>query len=68
MTRKLKDGWKIYKEWVFIKDDGKREHWVETECPRCGYRIPMPLSKLVAEGPDLCDGCEAYQEHTNPYL
>lgn len=67
--RQLKDGWPILKEWVSTFDNkgkeiDRRVHWVETKCPGCGhYTVAMPLSKLVARGPDLCDGCEAYQEH-----
>ena len=65
MTRKLKDGWVIYDEWVYVDENGKREHWVETKCPLCGYRVEMPLSKLVADGPDLCEDCGIYKESKN---
>jgi len=61
--RKLKDGWLIYQEWVEKIGNGKREHWVLTDCRSCSCRVPMPLKILVANGPDECDGCEAYQDH-----
>ena len=61
--RKLKDGWKIYQEWVEKIGNGKREHWVLTDCRSCSCRVPMPLKLLAANGPDECDGCEAYQDH-----
>ena len=62
--RTLKDGWPIYKEWIEIKDGGKREHWVLTDCYHCSVNyVTMPLSKLVAQGPELCEGCGAYQAH-----
>lgn len=62
MPRKLKDGWPIYKEWVEISLFEPRQHWILTDCRECSsYRIAMPLSKLVANGPDLCPGCIAYK-------
>jgi hypothetical protein len=65
--RKLKDGWPIYHEWVET-ENGKRVHWVETDCGGCStHTVWMPLSKLVANGPKQCDGCDAYRAHTNPY-
>jgi len=60
--RKLKDGWPIFGEFV-IETDGKRTHWVMTHCKSCDYLVSMPLTKLVANGPDMCDMCGAYQEH-----
>jgi len=62
--RKLKDGWTVYNEFVLVNNAGRREHWVETGCYDCNAcTVVMPLSKLVAEGPGLCDGCGAYQGH-----
>lgn len=61
--RTLKDGWPIHHEWCETKD-GKRTHWVETDCYGCNtYTVTMPLTRLVANGPELCDGCEAYKAH-----
>ena len=68
MTRKLKDGWTIYKEWIMYEyydeagiGSGWREHWVETNCSSCSDHVMMPLSELVASGPERCDGCAAYE-------
>ena len=61
--RTLKDGWPIYEEWVEV-ENGKRRHWVLTDCYDCSvHQVAMPLSSLVANGPDLCEGCRAYQCH-----
>lgn len=69
--RETKDGWPIYKAWYEYDDNGKKKLWVETDCYGClSYhvaRVTMPMTKLTARGPDRCDGCLAYREHTNPY-
>lgn len=61
--RELKDGWTIHKEWVDTKTDDRRTHWVSTDCLSCSAEVAMPLKELVANGPESCPGCEAYQEH-----
>ena len=62
--RKLKDGWPIYEEWVAKNKDGKRRHFVQTDCIGCFYhRVTMLLTALVANGPDHCVGCLTYREH-----
>lgn len=61
--RTLKDGWKIYHEWRETDENGNFVHWVETDCGGCStYTIIIPLTKLVHDGPELCDGCEAYRD------
>ena len=66
--RMLQDGWTIYHEWIEKDKDGKRVHWVETDCGGCSANVIwMPLTKLVNSGPELCDGCDAYRAHTSPY-
>ena len=59
--------WLEYCNWC------KRRHRVTMRpCPECGvYLTPQPVSKRVYEscraGSPICDGCEAYREHTNPF-
>lgn len=69
--RTLKDGWVIHREWTMYEKYneqglgvGRRTHWVETDCSSCStHTVKMPLSKLVADGSEQCDGCEAYNAH-----
>lgn len=69
--RTLKDGWVIHREWVGYKTydekgqgSGRRTHYVETDCSSCStHTVNMPLSKLVKDGSEQCDGCEAYSSH-----
>jgi len=69
--RHTKDGYPIYKEWYEFENydeqgrgSGKRTHYVLTNCATCTVNlVPVALSTLVRDGPEQCDGCEAYNAH-----
>ncbi len=51
----------------------KRKHRMkQRSCPTCNvYCTPQPISDKVSDKCGAgysCDGCEAYKEHTNPYI
>ena len=43
---------------------GKKHKWHIGECPQCGVtKIPVTVSENVCWSNEMCDGCEAYQDH-----
>lgn len=51
----------------------KRKHYITLKsCPECNvYETPQPVSEKVYEHCSAdysCDGCQAYREHTRPYI
>jgi len=43
---------------------GKKHKWHIGKCPVCGvHEIPIPVSEKSCWTNEMCDGCEAYQDH-----